>query len=99
MAATTIDMGHPWARSPASIGSIATMYLSILFMRDIKEGEDGFQQQELQINKHYETILKKNICQVFNKNLHHKVTLFHLGPRQSLNHHSSTRLSRRIPTN
>jgi hypothetical protein len=40
--ASTIDMGHPWARSPTTIGSIATMYLSILFMRDIKEGEDGF---------------------------------------------------------
>jgi len=40
--ATVIDMGHPWAKSPNTIGSIATMYLSILFMRDIKEGEDGF---------------------------------------------------------
>jgi len=41
--ASKINMGHPWAKSPTTIGSIATMYLSILFMRDIKDGEDGFQ--------------------------------------------------------
>lgn len=29
-------MEHPWAKSPTTIGSIATMYLSILLMRDLK---------------------------------------------------------------
>lgn len=33
--ATSIDMAHPWAKSPTTIGSISTMYLCILFMKDI----------------------------------------------------------------
>jgi len=41
--ATPIDMGHPWAKSPSTIGSISTMYLSILFMRDLRENEEGYQ--------------------------------------------------------
>jgi len=42
--AMAIEMEHPWAQSPKSIGSIATMYLSILFMKDVRDGEDGFLQ-------------------------------------------------------
>jgi hypothetical protein len=38
-----IDIGHPWAQSPTTIGSIATMYLSILFMREVLPDEEGYQ--------------------------------------------------------
>ena len=40
-------MGHPWAQNPTTIGSIATMYMSILFMRFLVVDEEGYQQQEL----------------------------------------------------
>jgi hypothetical protein len=39
-------MGHPWAKNPTTIGSIATMYLTILFMRYLVEEEEGYYQQE-----------------------------------------------------
>ena len=39
-----IDIGHPWAKSPTTIGSMATMYLSIIFMRDLLPEEDGYQE-------------------------------------------------------
>ena len=39
---TIIDIGHPWAQSPRTIGSISTMYMSILFMRDLLPEEDGY---------------------------------------------------------
>jgi len=39
---TYIDIGHPWAESPKTIGSISTMYMSILFMRDLLPEEEGF---------------------------------------------------------
>jgi hypothetical protein len=46
--ATVIDIGHPWAESPTSIGSIATMYTSILFMREnITDDDDYIKQEEL----------------------------------------------------
>jgi hypothetical protein len=41
---TFIDIGHPWAQSPKTIGSIATMYMSILFMRELLPEEDGYEE-------------------------------------------------------
>jgi len=29
-----IDMGHPWASNPKSIGSLATMYLCLFFIKE-----------------------------------------------------------------
>jgi hypothetical protein len=39
-------MGHPWASSPTTIGSIAIMYISILVMRQLSEEEPGYSLQE-----------------------------------------------------
>jgi len=40
--AVPINMDHPWAKSPTTIGSISSMYLSILFLKEHREHEDGF---------------------------------------------------------
>ncbi len=39
---TLIDIDHPWAKSPTTLGSIATMYLSILFMRELLPNDEGY---------------------------------------------------------
>ena len=95
--AMNIDMGHPWAHSPKSIGSIATMYLSILFMKDLLEGEDGFMHQQTQIDSYYQIIKKKNICKVFNNNLNHKVVFPYIGRGQSSDHHITAYLPGGVP--
>ena len=37
-----INMGHPWADSPVTIGSISLMYMQILLMREIPYDSPGF---------------------------------------------------------
>ena len=36
-------MGHPWAESPSTIGSISLMYMQILLMREIHYGEADYE--------------------------------------------------------
>jgi hypothetical protein len=44
-----VDLGHPWVSPLATIGSNATMYISIIFMKNLFEGDEGYSQQELLI--------------------------------------------------
>jgi hypothetical protein len=39
-------INHPWVSPPQTIGSLATMNVSLLFMREIAKGEVGYQIQE-----------------------------------------------------
>jgi hypothetical protein len=74
-------MGHPWAKNPTTIGSIATMYLSILFMRYLVEEEDGYQQQEEIIKRNLELLQELEGNKILLQNLQHQVTILQLGPR------------------
>ena len=66
-------MGHPWAQNPTTIGSIATMYLSILFMRYLVEDEDGYQQQEEIIRANLQLFQQMNGEAILLSNLKHQV--------------------------
>jgi len=39
-------MGHPWAGSPLTLGSLSIMYLSILFIRFKDVDESNFYEEE-----------------------------------------------------
>jgi hypothetical protein len=70
-----IEMDHPWAQSPQSIGSIATMYMSILFVREFQIGELGYDGQEDIISKHISVVKSEGVLNKILKNLVHKVEI------------------------
>jgi hypothetical protein len=68
-----VDIAHPWAAGPKTLGSIATIYLSILFMRDLNSDETGYDDQETRIQKCIDDLKKLKSFQVFERNLNHAV--------------------------
>ena len=41
-----VNMGHPWAGSPNTLGSLCVMYLSILFIRFKDHDDPTFFEEE-----------------------------------------------------
>ena len=56
-----INMGHPWADSPLTIGSISLMYMQILLMRDIPYDSPGYEAQEEILQFNIKLIVKNNV--------------------------------------
>ncbi len=56
-----VDIGHPWASNPSTIGSIASMYMSILFMREVLPENYGYNMEEQKLLKNIQAIQENNV--------------------------------------
>ncbi len=42
-----VNMGHPWANSPQTIGSLTLMYLTIIFTRHSENEISGYDESQI----------------------------------------------------
>ncbi len=70
-------INHPWVSAPQTIGSLATMNISLLFMREMEPGDFGYHRQEEGIQINLKKVIQLMGLQKIKANLtHHVQTLF-----------------------
>ena len=55
-----LDYQHPWATSPKTFGSLASMYLAILFMKEDDEEEQEKEIKKLEIQQMSKQLIRFN---------------------------------------